>query len=287
MEAIIVGDLHGNLNFYRKVKSQTQDKIILVGDLIDSRHFTRAEQLTLLQEVLDDIEAGKTECLLGNHELSYLIPRMRGTGYASSFDAQIMPLKSRMWKLMKPYIFDIENSVLITHAGLSHNLIAEAHAMDGFIWYSNEELETFLEVSWRSQSSYVYHIGTARGGPDTCGGIFWCDWNLEFSSVPGLIQIFGHTPVKKIETQGTNWNLDCVERGINETVVKLKDKQVEIISYEEIQDASTGGSQGSSGTEGQTNPAGTTKEIKYFRVPSTKRKIAPSATNSSSSGQEG
>jgi predicted phosphodiesterase len=236
MEALIVGDLHGNLPFYEKLRDKTQQKLILVGDLIDSRHFTRYQQQTLLELVLNDIEAGRTECIFGNHEMSYLVPRMRATGYASSFDSQIMPLNWRMWRYMKPYILDKESKILITHAGLSQNILTEAKIMDGFSGTTMDDLEAFLEVSWRTPTyeSYVYHIGMARGGSELCGGIFWCDFNLEFQPISGLVQIFGHTPVKQIEEKQGNWNLDCVEYGQSELIMKLTGNKVEIIDYAQV-----------------------------------------------------
>jgi hypothetical protein len=240
LKAIIVGDLHGNLPFYKKIRSLTKDKIILLGDLLDSFKYTRAEQLELLKLVLDDIEMGKTECIFGNHELSYLVPRLRATGYASSFDAQIIHLKSRMWKLMKPYILDVENKVLISHAGLSHSLIIEAKVMDGFIYNDVHDLDAFLEQSWRApmHESYVYYIGMDRGGPDICGGIFWCDLKKEFVPVPGLTQIFGHTPSSTVIKIGDNsWCIDCVEKDLTQLVIKLTDDKVEVVDYEKIQTA--------------------------------------------------
>ncbi len=37
MEAIIVGDLHGDINLYRQIKGRfANEKIILLGDIVDS-----------------------------------------------------------------------------------------------------------------------------------------------------------------------------------------------------------------------------------------------------------
>jgi hypothetical protein len=237
MKAIVVGDLHGEINLYHEIRHKEKEKLILTGDLLDSFYFTRTEQLKLLERVLNDIEDGRTECVFGNHELSYLMKRMQCSGRSSSFDAQLIPLKNRMWKLMKPFIFDKENKVLITHAGLTSQLLREAfqaipdlYERDDFL----DIIEFFLTESWRAvDDGLVYNIGRSRGGTDQNAGIFWSDYYVDFNPVEGLTQIFGHTPVQDIRQKGTNWCIDCLQ--FTPKVVKLDGNKVEIISYEETE----------------------------------------------------
>jgi hypothetical protein len=257
MKAIVIGDLHGEINFYHEVKSSTKEKLILTGDLLDSFYFSRTEQFKLLELVLNDIERGTTECVFGNHELSYLMRRMRCSGYASSFDAKIIALKSRMWKLMKPFILDKENKVLITHAGLNSQLLREAFETTPDL-YEREDfidlIEFFLQESWRSvDDGLVYNIGMSRGGVDQNAGIFWSDFAVDFNPVEGLTQIFGHTPVTKIKQKGSNWDIDCLQ--FTKQVVKLDGNQVEVISYEKPE-TEAGRSEG---------PPGIVREVDPFR----------------------
>jgi hypothetical protein len=238
MEAIVVGDLHGDINLYKRIRSTfSGEKIILVGDLIDSFVFTRTEQCALLEEVLSDIdncEERRIQCVRGNHEWSYLWPeRMKCSGYSSSFSAHIMPLFYKMYRDMPCYIFDDEKGVLITHAGLSQRLLQQYIQREGIVKEDNFtllEIKNFLEKECRNlDSGIVYNIGHSRGGADALGGIFWCDWFVDFVPVEGITQIFGHTPVTGIKQKANNWMIDCLPK--NYQVVRVKeDTTVEIIN---------------------------------------------------------
>jgi hypothetical protein len=226
MKRIVVGDLHGHLKLYRLIKRTYPDyKITLVGDLVDSCLFSRNEQLALLQEVLDDIEAGTTECIIGNHELSYLWPeRMLCSGFSLEFAAQLIPLHSRMLILMKPFIFDrsYTATILITHAGLS------AKAID----YLPKDIEMFLNDDIRSENGMAFDIGALRGGPAPVGGIFWCDFNQDFEPIPGLRQIFGHTRVDGIqELPGGNYAIDCMEQEHPQVLKIGESGTIEVINF--------------------------------------------------------
>ena len=181
-DTIIVGDLHGDICLYQQIKSKfPTEKIILLGDLVDSFTFTRTEQFRLLEEVLGDIgnEEKRIQCIKGNHEWSYLRPeRMKCSGYSSSFAAQLMPFFNKMFSLMPNYILDEEKKVLITHAGLSKRLFLQGKTKsildDTSI--TLEEVKEFLETETRKlDEGLVYDIGISRGGVGRVGGIFWCD----------------------------------------------------------------------------------------------------------------
>jgi hypothetical protein len=50
--------------------------------------------------------------------------------------------------------------------------------------------------------------GRARGGWAKVGGVNWLDYDREFKPVPGLKQIFGHTPHDQPVVSGHNIALD-------------------------------------------------------------------------------
>ncbi len=212
-KTLVVGDLHGNIELYKEVKLQfTNHDIILLGDYLDSFKYTRRQQLELIELILKDIktsdEKRSIQALKGNHELSYLMPeRMRCSGYASSFGAHLMPLFGDMHRLLKPYILMPELKILLTHAGLSKRLLPTE---------SNCLTDMNLLTMWLDQQvrdidyGSVYNIGSARGGVDYIGGIFWCDWDWDFTPIEGITQIFGHTPGTSIRQKEGNWNIDCL-----------------------------------------------------------------------------
>ena len=60
------------------------------------------------------------------------------------------------------------------------------------LWLVPEAME-----AWRCLTAgkphWIWGVGRARGGSHPCGGLLWCDVH-EFVPIPGINQIFGHTP---------------------------------------------------------------------------------------------
>ncbi len=229
-KTLVIGDLHGDIELYMRMMLRfDMHNIILVGDYLDSFKHTRKQQLELIELILKDINDGRVQALKGNHELSYLMPkRMRCTGYASSFGAHLMPLFGDMHRLLKPYILMPELKILLTHAGLSKRLLPTE---------SNCLTDMNLLTMWLDQQvrdidyGSVYNIGSARGGADDIGGIFWCDWDWDFTPIEGLTQIFGHTPGTSIRQKGDNWNIDCLQ--VKEEFLEIDtDGNIKIIEME-------------------------------------------------------
>ncbi|MCK9428820.1 MAG: metallophosphoesterase [Candidatus Omnitrophica bacterium] len=207
---IVIGDLHGDIDIYREIKDKFKDyDKILVGDYVDSFNKTRKQQLLLIEEILQDIEQNKVIALKGNHELSYLYPDTMGaSGYASSFAASLMPLFSDMHRLLKPYELISEHKILITHAGLTKRLIPyDSNVLDDM-----NLLTLWLDQEIRNlDHGMVYNIGSARGGANPVGGIFWCDYQWDFDPIEGIRQVFGHTPGSSIRQRGENYCIDCLQ----------------------------------------------------------------------------
>ncbi|MGA9120685.1 MAG: metallophosphoesterase [Bacteroidota bacterium] len=216
---LFIGDLHGNLPFLKRVlEVYPHHHKVFVGDFVDSRVFSRDEELECLETVLDLVEKGDARALFGNHEWSYLEQSMRCSGFEQSFDLRLNPLKSRMRDLLEHYLWMPEHRILITHAGLSFRIWQEC----GF---TIENLTGKLG-EWELlpvQETPAGWIGMPRGGMDSVGGIYWCDWYSEFQPVPGVTQILGHTSALSVQEQllaseqgirqrGSNFNIDCLTR---------------------------------------------------------------------------
>ena len=226
MKAIVVGDLHGNLNFYRAVKNQFPDRnIILVGDLLDSFLYDVDTQVQLLQEVLADIRQKSVRCLIGNHELNYMYTNtMRCSGFNGAMAAQTLPLLSEMHAGLENFIF--EDNVLITHAGLSKRFFS------AFGLGSETVTKEWLEDMCSDLHGPMYFSSHARGGSRKYAGIFWCDWTLDFEPIEGLVQIFGHTGISCITKRGdSSYNIDCIGRSNEVLEINGKTITYHLITY--------------------------------------------------------
>ncbi len=227
MKYLYIGDIHGDYNFVKYLYDNFKNyKKIFVGDIVDSLIFTRAEQIKSLELVLQMIEEGNTECLFGNHEMSYLYPNnFKCSGFSNTMLSRINPLKSKIFRLFKYFIYDKENKILISHAGLTKQLWDQFNlSFNNLEETLNEWLNHNYRISyWSKDYEYSpYHwIGNCRGGPNNVGGLLWCDWNNEFQPIENLTQIFGHTAYLdnyKDSFYGIrirnniNYNIDCLQR---------------------------------------------------------------------------
>jgi len=238
VKTVFIGDIHGRFEVLDFVEKQfPEHEKIFVGDFVDAFDRTRAEQLACIKKVLEMIDKGNTKAILGNHELSYLVPReMKCTGYAGTMDALLLPLKNEMWKKFEHYIWMPEHQLLVTHAGLSNYLFKGAGL-------TLDNLEVNLE-QWKKEQWYKSFngwIGRARGGLQPVGGIFWCDFNDEFAPIEGLKQVFGHTNLVDTQQDHTygirerepkNFCVDCLSRKPEFLEFDSESKKFKILTFD-------------------------------------------------------
>lgn len=211
MKYVFVGDVHGKVDSVEKALAMDGKKIF-VGDFIDSYDRTTAEHKKCYDLVFDAIDKGEAEAIYGNHELSYILPdRHRCSGYSGERQMLMTHYGKMIQDRFKPYIY-LADGTLVSHAGLCNKL-----------WKSFDislaTLTATLDKWWPDLKSPMHFIGHARGGRNDVGGMFWCDFNLEFEPIPELPQIFGHTRGKGIRTDGNAFCIDCLDQNHCEFLV--------------------------------------------------------------------
>ena len=66
-------------------------------------------------------------------------------------------------------------------------------------------------------------MGFSRGGSNVVGGPLWCDYN-EFVDIPGINQIFGHTPNYTVRHRKTkNFEHYCIDTRLNHYTIYQND----------------------------------------------------------------
>jgi len=207
---IFIGDIHGNLKIVEKVLGPAFEwaNKVFVGDFLDSYEFDSNRCVLTLKTVLSAVKGREdVTALYGNHDLQYLMPQLRCSGFDSSTQFKVnTELRKDMEELMLNFMLiehnKLEKPILVSHAGLSRNLFKSEP--------SEGDISQFLSTG------DIYQIGIARGGWDSCGGIFWCDWYNEFEPIQALTQIVGHTGYRKDEDFGIlrnqdNYCIDCLQ----------------------------------------------------------------------------
>lgn len=205
---IFIGDIHGKVDQVERALAMEGQKIF-VGDFIDSFDKTPAEHSKCYSLVLEAIDKGEAQAIFGNHELSYLPVvggRHRCPGWDYARKQVVEQYKDQIMTKFKPYVL-LDESFLVTHAGLTKQIWDKYNLETG-------KIGQFLAEGWANNNwrDPIHWIGWFRGGRDTTGGIFWCDWNAEFTPVPGLTQVFGHTAGKGIRQIEQSFCIDCLDR---------------------------------------------------------------------------
>jgi predicted MPP superfamily phosphohydrolase len=204
MKILTIPDVHARNDWKTPCKVDEFDKIVFLGDYVDSFDIPRKDELANLLEIIEfrDANPDKVVLLVGNHDNQYIyyhspiFSSVRCSGFNSS----------AAWKLNKTFTsnlykfkaaWEYEN-LLFTHAGLTNDhYIKDIEPM----WDKSMSLSEFLNLLWISRNSQVFKIGPHRGGSDDVGSIFWAD-KRELIEDPLMYkhQIVGHTHCAMIET---------------------------------------------------------------------------------------
>lgn len=227
MEKIVfVGDIHGNLGTINKVQERYRDwRKIFVGDILDSFFNTVEEQIACLTILRYMIANENTEVIFGNHEVSYMFPNERCTGHNPEmqlhfdYDDGLKDIRRKFrWYLSFEYGHE---RFLVTHAGLSNRLL-RTHKVPLKIQEIESTLDEWVLKFMRQQPTPFGWSGRTRGGVDSVGGPLWCDF-MEFEEIPGIVQIFGHTPGADFKQCGESWCIDIREDIRERKVLELVD----------------------------------------------------------------
>ena len=200
---IIIPDIHGR-DFWRWTVSHCneEDSVIFLGDYLDPYENEWIYWSDAYKGLLDIItlkreHPEKVVLLMGNHDLHYLYPSLRGSRY-NEFQAE---------KIRKTFVDNMdcfqmaaeckleERYYLFTHAGVN-KVWAQKYA-DLFGPSEQVTAETFNRLMFKEE--YVKTLGdvsSLRWGRDRAGSMVWADveeFEWSESRLPGVIQVFGHT----------------------------------------------------------------------------------------------
>ncbi|WP_162604759.1 metallophosphoesterase [Geomonas ferrireducens] len=218
--AIIVGDIHGNLEKVQAfLEYQPDHEHIALGDYLDSPWESLERQLRALQLLMES----PAVLLWGNHDLHYLVPppfRCSGIQYRETVLQEIIEANHR--RFVAAYVAD---GWLCTHSGCSTK-ITRGDPPEQIATRINEAMNAWL---YHGERHSIFDIGIARDGSAALGGCFWFDLRQEKLWLDtGIQQIFGHTSLQKPEvaenyvalnTEGNRDNVYLFDTQTNQIIV--------------------------------------------------------------------
>lgn len=206
--AVVIPDVH---NKWRRaeaiVAAESPDRVVFLGDYFDDFGDTPEAAGATAGWLAESLADASRVHLVGNHDLNYMsrLPGLHCVG-RNHLKAEAVARRGVEWSRLEPFCWlgaaggeedmGAGSAWLCTHAGLSAAFLesirpgAGAADVADVLGAARADLDRIDDAGHRHP---FLQAGRARGGWDVSGGIVWCDYNEEYSDVPGLRQIFGHT----------------------------------------------------------------------------------------------
>lgn len=214
MKILAIGDIHQTPNLHQieaTIARENADRVIFIGDYFDQWHDHPDHAARTARWLKQSLTDPKRIHLFGNHDLSYVFPDAACAGFTWDKHRFIQNvLTTYDWDRLK--LWHYEDGWLFTHAGLSRPyapaendvFTVEQHLMlaTGEAWFS----------LWKREAHWFWNVGESSGGKHAVGGPLWCRAGRDFFPIPGVNQVFGHTPQDRpllIEAKKSrNWCID-------------------------------------------------------------------------------
>ena len=211
MKTLAIGDLHLMAGLIlpmveAHITDQGIQHIVFTGDYTDQWMQTENPELYIkdLQFLLNwkaqkETQGIRVTCLLGNHDIPYLIDKP--VGYTLS-DAEHREQVRKLLLALQPQISCWAGDFLISHGGyLGGTKIEEWHQEPiPDLFDFSTDAEGVMEV-WDKLIELIEQVGHCRGGTRPFGSPVWADAKGEFLQYPSTCypkQVVGHRPVSEI-----------------------------------------------------------------------------------------
>lgn len=175
------------------IASEQADRIVFLGDYFDHYYDTPEDARRTAQWLQHSLTDPRRVHLIGNHDAAYLWPT------ESTFCPGFTWEKAEAIRSVlgddahTRFVFHAwVDDWLLTHAGLSAQWVPDVSLAE---WLTKEE-RAAREAFAAARSYWFIEVGAFRGGTRPAGGILWCD-HRELIAIPGVRQIYGHTPGKQ------------------------------------------------------------------------------------------
>lgn len=194
MKILAIGDLHGK-NVWKLIADPEKfDKIVFVGDYMDSWDKADEEMTTNLLDLIEFKKANmdKVVLLLGNHDIPYMYSYHQFP--CSGHRYKMYPLWNQIFNDNQK-LFQIAyqyKNYLFTHAGVTRKWY---EAFKGLLnTMPSESLADQLNMlQYTAENKALHLVGHLRNGRSKYGGVTWAD-QTELINWPlaGYHQIVGH-----------------------------------------------------------------------------------------------
>ena len=201
---LAIGDIHGRDKWKDIIDSYSNeriDKIVFIGDYVDSFDISAEQQLMNLRELINFKLNNKqtVELLIGNHDIQYMVPteylnKVKCSGFQETHYSDYHNI-FKNYKELFNIAFQHKNW-LFSHAGIHrgwYNFTFKQFHQEG------ESLAESLNHQLKNTNEILFDCGFKRGGSQKVGGPLWADKSETLRKpLQGYHQVVGHTIIKDI-----------------------------------------------------------------------------------------
>jgi hypothetical protein len=232
---------------------QSLDKIVFIGDYVDSFTIGNVDMLRNLEEIIHFKKTypEKVVLLLGNHDIQYFVPYQSCSGYRPEMQYDFEKLFRDNIDLFQICFYYETKFVsgnpwrtLWTHAGVTQGWLRTAKNStifnpkykfyEEFKGMDFARIDEFLHKLWEYRANVIFNVDSSSGGLSAWGGPLWVrPSTLNYENVEGYDQIVGHTPKSHVihfvspdmsvesnpEKRDTITYIDCLEHGNGEVYI--------------------------------------------------------------------
>jgi hypothetical protein len=197
-------------DYWRDYPFMQADRIIFVGDYVDSFDISSVEILHNLKEIIEfkKVLGDRVVLLLGNHDIQYIFKGHGCSGYRPEMQHDLYQLFRENRELFQA-AYQIGNT-LWTHAGVTYGWLKEMRK-EMFNTVRSKKISDVAEdrtytladeiqFAWDLDLDSLYNVDGSSGGTSMWAGPFWVrPKTLNGNFLAGTTQIVGHTAKPGIE----------------------------------------------------------------------------------------
>ena len=226
MKICVIGDIHGRNCWLDIIKREEEnvDKIIFLGDYLDSFDVSLEDQFNNFEEILNYKKSNfdKIELLLGNHEFHYLNKTKNYSGHSYITYLKFNDILEDLVNNDFLKVAYKSNDVLFTHAGLS-----KTWCIFNDINYDNTKLDEELNILFKkNRNLFDIQVPTSGYGDETYQGPLWIRPNSLIKDSTPHLHIIGHTESKKVEYNSSYIKIDSLP--YKYIIIETNSKEYEI-----------------------------------------------------------
>lgn len=201
LPALILPDVHQKCARVEEIiASHGSDcaSVVFLGDYLDSRESSDPTDLHLaLRWLAQSVRDPRRVHLLGNHDVAYFFPAEETYCSGWSEDRQRVFDEAISTQNMNAVRERLGLAVqagpwVLSHAGFPAHFCRDATPAQLIQWAEAARAVLTSSVG-RDNMHPLLGCGVVRRGRSRVGGLTWLDWDHEFTPIPGVHQIVGHT----------------------------------------------------------------------------------------------